>query len=651
MKGAIAQRTSRADRWSAVGPVERIGRLGGVGAALLLASCYQSFGPGEGAFTDTAPEDVADTQDTASPDSDIEDTTGPDTHDEETTVPVPDTSDTNDTSAEIGPVPECNVHADCPDDRPFCDPHDKVCVECLDALDCSAAKPVCASTVDGARCITGYTVCGGDDAREHSDDGLRGATQLALGTPASGRICGDSADPANLELDWYAFTIGSTRDLEITLSWADTDVDLDLALFDTDLETARPGGSSGHDPETIWVEDLPAGTYYVVVDGVEGAPRMAVPYDVVVYDITTRCDRDAQCRDATRPVCDLDTRTCVGCRDDLDCGVARPVCAPGSDGPACVAGYEGCTGDDGKENGDDGAGGASPLTIPSTVARKICGRANTASGAERDWFELTLGERRDVEITLIWDDPADYLGLELFDASLTPIPTETDDWYLYPTTRWLDALAPGTYYLAVRSLLGPTTVATGYRLDVAWGLTCSQDTQCTNPLRPLCEDGRAECVACLDFFDCPAEKPVCSTRWGGCRVIDYCSGDDAREHRDDGPAGATAITGDTARIEGRICGQEGSPSEFEMDWYVLNPTAARLVTTTLTWANTAVDLDLYLTDAASAILGEATTNANPEQLLSMRLSPGTHYLIVVSRTGAPTAAIPYTLDVLATAVP
>jgi len=372
-------------------------------------------------------------------------------------------------------------------------------------------------------------------------------------------------------------------------------------------------------------------------------PDTIIQDSAIEIDAGPECTSNADCSGAT-PVCDRIRGICVGCLSPLDCTALRPVCAPTEDGPRCISGYNACTRDDNHEDSNDGPRGATRLTVPESVEGRICGEVGTPSEPEQDWYTFTLDASQSVDITLSWPDAHDDLSFVLLDDALELLPLpQAGASRTYPASLRVDDLNAGTYYLVVVSLQVPATQASPYTLAIGHPIACTDDRQCTNPARPLCDTASDRCVTCLALTDCPAGAPICTTS-GRCRVIDYCTGDDAREHDDDGPSGATPVSLPALPVEGRICGEEGADSAFEADWFQVTLTAGVSFTTVLEWEDAGVDLNAYLLDADLRFIGRAETALNPERITVTPATDGTHYLVVMSASGAATDAIAYSLS-------
>lgn len=178
-----------------------------------------------------------------------------------------------------------------------------------------------------------------------------------------------------------------------------------------------------------------------------------------------------------------------------------------------------------------------------------------------------------------------------------------------------------------------------YTLDV-YAIGCHSDANCGG-LTPACLDGR--CVECADSFDCTApQESVCEGAAHTCVAGDTgCTGDDAAEPNDDGPAGAPLLvpdgTGHATRM-GAIC---DVPS-YELDYvHFVVTQPGETWQFQLAWSGGA-DLDLYAFDADGTYLGLSYWE-QPEQLRLTYLPPGDYYLMIDNYGGGGGPAVPYTL--------
>jgi hypothetical protein len=177
---------------------------------------------------------------------------------------------------------------------------------------------------------------------------------------------------------------------------------------------------------------------------------------------------------------------------------------------------------------------------------------------------------------------------------------------------------------------------------------CVADAHCTgSSFGAFCVN--PQCGGCRSAFDCPSSTaPACitsaATDRAACGVASGCTGDDAAEDGDDGPAGARVLTA-ASSLTGSVCSATNEADYFRF----VNPATGN-VTFTLDWSITgsssADDLDLTIVDENGEVLGESLFGHGQEVVLLTYLPPGTYYATVTAYDlGAPAAAIPYTLTV------
>jgi hypothetical protein len=159
---------------------------------------------------------------------------------------------------------------------------------------------------------------------------------------------------------------------------------------------------------------------------------------------------------------------------------------------------------------------------------------------------------------------------------------------------------------------------------------------------------------CTADADCSPAHPVCDTTQFSCVKYDNCVGDDAAEGdgttaSDDGPIGATNIAytpGTPVVINGGICDDvdPSAASITEFDWWKITVPDGGGFTASLGWADTAADLDLIVTDATGALVGESYW-LNAEVVKTSHLPAGTYFLHTYRYAPTSTAVTPYTLTV------
>jgi hypothetical protein len=179
---------------------------------------------------------------------------------------------------------------------------------------------------------------------------------------------------------------------------------------------------------------------------------------------------------------------------------------------------------------------------------------------------------------------------------------------------------------------------------------CVDNAQCaSSTYGAFCVDN--QCGACATPFDCTnPTAPACvtskTTNRAECGVVDECTGDDAGDNNDDGPAGARALS-TSAASTGAVCDASG-----EADWYKFDVAAIGSATFTLTWTITNTsnpeDLDLEVYDANGNLLGQSWYGEGTEAVALTYLPVGTYYAVVSAYdVGDATAPVPYSLAVTA----
>jgi hypothetical protein len=183
---------------------------------------------------------------------------------------------------------------------------------------------------------------------------------------------------------------------------------------------------------------------------------------------------------------------------------------------------------------------------------------------------------------------------------------------------------------------------------------CKVSADCAGSPNGKACDNLGKCVVCTSDFDCAdPTAPACvedaDTGALSCGAFKQCAGDDASEDADDGPSGATELlpSGDTNTIKDhKIC---DTPAE-ESDYYKFTAADGDNVELSVTWADTAADIDIFVTDAAGRLAG-LNFYQTPATVKLTYLPKGT-YFVKVSRYGgasATTATAPYDISINRTA--
>ncbi len=175
-----------------------------------------------------------------------------------------------------------------------------------------------------------------------------------------------------------------------------------------------------------------------------------------------------------------------------------------------------------------------------------------------------------------------------------------------------------------------------FTLEV-YAVACQASATCGG-VAPVCQDFR--CVGCASDFDCgSADVPLCDEPAHTC-VAGYgaCTGDDAAESGDDGPAGATVLTPGTP-IDAAICNSPSAERDF-FRFHVTDP--GEHWTIGVTWS-AAVDLDLEIYDDAGTMMGRSYYE-QPERVALTYLPAGDYYAEVDYFASATTnVSVPYTI--------
>ncbi|HUH02726.1 MAG TPA: hypothetical protein VML75_12090 [Kofleriaceae bacterium] len=339
-----------------------------------------------------------------------------------------------------------------------------------------------------------------------------------------------------------------------------------------------------------------AGPTYLVIDHFGTEPLVDGAFTVRVTE--AECSASSEC---DGQVCF--GRLCVECGSPFDCtSASAPACDPVAN--ICVVNDQ-CTGDDGRENADDGPAGAVALAFPSMVSGAVC----NAPLGELDWFRFDLSATADRALQLDWNGTAD-LDLVVTNEVGT---TVAGSLFNHPELLNLRDLPAGRYYAVINQFDGTSPVAVPYTLSATIP-ECRSAFDCTQPDAPVCGPAGA-CIAG------PAQ----------------CTGDDPDEGPDDGPAGAIVLTsGQTAT--GKICNAPAS----ERDYYRITTAAGDSLDIVLAWTDSSADLDLIARLPDGRQLGMAFWGA-PEHMRLTNLPAGDIYLEVLWFGDATTAAIDYSI--------
>lgn len=189
--------------------------------------------------------------------------------------------------------------------------------------------------------------------------------------------------------------------------------------------------------------------------------------------------------------------------------------------------------------------------------------------------------------------------------------------------------------------MAPPTGAFTLNVDVA---QCVDDSGCSGAT-PACENFK--CTECHGSFDCTnAAAPVCATDTHTCGAgASTCTGDDAGESADDGPAGATVLALPTTvptTVSGHVCNSPATESDF----YKITVAANTTLGFSLAFTGATNDLDVIVYDSSGASVGSGQSDAGINEAFTVDLTPDTYYIEVYQYLPAATvAAVPYTLAI------
>ncbi|MCC6623295.1 MAG: PPC domain-containing protein [Deltaproteobacteria bacterium] len=178
---------------------------------------------------------------------------------------------------------------------------------------------------------------------------------------------------------------------------------------------------------------------------------------------------------------------------------------------------------------------------------------------------------------------------------------------------------------------------------------CTEDIDCTEAGKNVCDTTTLTCVGCVTGFDCSAQSPACDQGTQTCVAgFDDCTDDDGAEPND-GPLGATALTLGQATAGATCDGVTGQ----EVDWYTFTIASEQTLSAKVTWTEADASFFVLFIDSEQRIVGQAgeTGELVDERVVGIA-APGTYYAVVLpsdtSKVGAGKAAVAYSLTVTAT---
>ena len=495
----------------------------------------------------------------------------------------------------------------------------------------------------------------GDDGNNNKNDGGNGDGGNTCATAplqitsvpgmVSGTVIGGGADLTAAEMscteeyDWFdpvgedtvvavsGLTVGQrygvtlqskTDDLSIYITAACPPATGMVTGCTTFTDTAFPFFTN--DPEVVTFTAT-ATTHYVVVD--TSATAMNVEDGDFTLEVTNAtCGPQTEatdCQQATPYCVDF---ACKQCITSFDCASGTPSCDTGN---TCVASPAQCTGDDARDNGagDDGPSVATVINAPTTIPAPttIDGAICSTPATEEDWYRIALTQ--DVSVSLTFTGATNDLDIFLYDESGEVVTASVENAGINEAFLTEDITA-GTYYILVTQYAPTATAAaTAYTLTVAL---------------PECTPGD------WPITSCPTAGESTCNSGGQCAAGPACTGDDAGDPNDDGPAGARALANNTP-VTAAACTLSG-----EFDYYSFNSAAGAGKTITLDWIDAALDFDVSVVDATGKSYG-FSFNTKPEVVTLTNLPAGTYYVRVQNFAQQGTAAAAaYTITGVTTAV-
>lgn len=375
-----------------------------------------------------------------------------------------------------------------------------------------------------------------------------------------------------------------------------------------------------NDPEIITFTAT-ATTHYIVVD--TSATGMNVADGDFTLEVTNAtCGPQTEATDCQQgtPYC-VDF-ACKQCLSGFDCQSGTPSCDTMN---TCVAAPAQCTGDDAGDDGDsdDGPSVANVITAPTTTNAPtvVNGAICSTPATEEDWYRIAL--TADVSVSLTFTGATNDLDVYLFDESGEIVTGSVENAGINESFLTEDIKAGNYYILVTQYAPTATAAATAYTLTVAL-------PECTPGEWPL--------------TSCPTAAESTCNSGGQCAPGPSCTGDDAGDPNDDGPAGARVLANNTPTA-GAACTLAG-----EVDFYSFTVTAGQGKTITLDWTDAMKDFDLAVVDATGKSYG-FSINVKPEVVTLTNLPAGTYYARVQNFAQQGTAAADaYTITGVTTAV-
>ncbi|MBT8495870.1 MAG: PPC domain-containing protein [Deltaproteobacteria bacterium] len=285
-----------------------------------------------------------------------------------------------------------------------------------------------------------------------------------------------------------------------------------------------------------------SGTANLVIDYFLAASPVVGDYSIDVYQ--SECSEDSECT-GDNGFC-VDNR-CVACASSFDCTQATdPICDLRTN--SCVAGDDTCTDDDGGEGFNDGPAGATDVTPVAGVGESASspGKICNSPSSEVDYFSFVVADGESVTVELDWPDK-DNLDMDfgVFDSTGRQLGASL---WRSPEVITLTYLPAGTYYAQVNLFGGNIMVAQDYTVTV------------TRDATDLCVDA-SDCAA---EYDTQLYRGDCNEN-GACIAIDNetpaASGEscDTGDDCDSGRCSAFSFTADadTRAVCSNTCTADG----------------------------------------------------------------------------------------------
>ncbi len=394
------------------------------------------------------------------------------------------------------------------DEGETCDPVDGECKP--DAVDlCAEVTCEGGEACDPETGLCAPIACDADALEPN--DSLEAATVV----PAEGgswealTICAD-------DTDWFRLDIPAATSMLIRARFTHAQGDLELFVVDAAGEAVTSSTSSSDDEFLVYDAQEEAATYYVRVEGYEGAINtydFSVAFNpegalcgstadceagVCDLGLCGPCTEDAQCDFGG--VCETESGACVECVSDDQCG----------EGESCVENSCAfiCTPDADEDPSNNSS------ETPTALPAEALSRELSLCGEDTDWYTLTVAEGQQARVSVLFSDAIGDIDVEAY-LSLEDEPissaSASDNEFL--------ALGAGTWLV---NIFGYNGAENNYTLEVSYaaaGAYCNDTEECA---AGSCID--AECVSCASDADC--DGGICDIETGICGEAPCTSDDD-----------------------------------------------------------------------------------------------------------------------------